>query len=85
VRFPDAHTLGVKLSDRNAKTGELTDVDIPFVQDGLRDGEAIRGEMHRKFAEELEGQSVPWRLISGGREARVERALSVIWPMIRTA
>ena len=56
----------------------LTDASIPFVQDGLRDGEAIRGEMHRKFIEELEKQSVPWRLISGSRESRANRAIEII-------
>ncbi len=61
----------------------LTDVDIPFVQDGLRDGEAIRHEMHRKFIEELEKQSVSWHLVSGSRAERVERARSLISPLIR--
>ncbi len=61
----------------------LTDCDIPFVQDGLRDGEAIRHEMHRKFVEELEKQRAPWHLVSGPRAARVERALRLISPLIR--
>lgn len=52
----------------------LTDASIPFVQDGLRDGEAIRGEMHGKFVDELKRQSVAWRLVSGSRDARLAQA-----------
>ncbi len=56
----------------------LTGDEIPFVQDGLRDGEHIRHEMHRWFVAALEAQSVPWRLISGSREERVEKAMRMI-------
>jgi NadR type nicotinamide-nucleotide adenylyltransferase len=56
----------------------LTDIDIPFVQDGLRDGEAIRHEMHREFVAQLEKQPVPWRLLSGSRQTRLREALEAI-------
>jgi NadR type nicotinamide-nucleotide adenylyltransferase len=56
----------------------LTDVNIPFVQDGLRDGEHIRKVMHQRFIEELEAQPVPWQLISGSPEERFARATEVI-------
>ena len=56
----------------------LTDDDIPFVQDGLRDGEHIRHTMHRRFVEELENQSVPYALLSGTHEARMAVAVELI-------
>lgn len=56
----------------------LTNVNIPFVQDGLRDGEAIREAMHLKFVEELEKQDVPWRIVSGSRQERLLSAISFV-------
>ncbi len=56
----------------------LTDIDIPFVQDGIRDGEAIRAQMHQQFAEELNAQSVTWLLVSGDPQTRLKRAIEEI-------
>ena len=56
----------------------LTDVNIPFVQDGLRDGEAMRHQMHEKFIEELENQAVPWQLVAGSRPARLQFAAAQV-------
>jgi HTH-type transcriptional repressor of NAD biosynthesis genes len=56
----------------------LTGDEIPFVQDGLRDGEAIRHAMHRWFEIELGNQSVPWMLLRGSREERITDAIRVI-------
>ncbi|RYG68746.1 histidine kinase [bacterium] len=56
----------------------LTDVDIPFVQDGLRDGEAIRHAMHDEFVKELQQQDVPWVLISGSRDTRLQTAIEQV-------
>jgi HTH-type transcriptional regulator, transcriptional repressor of NAD biosynthesis genes len=52
----------------------VTDVDIPFVQDGLRDGEAIRGAMHARFVDRLREAGRPFRVVSGGHAARLEAA-----------
>lgn len=68
----------IAFSHRRPDLYLLTDVNIPFVQDGLRDGEAIRHEMHLKFIEELEKQAVPWKLISGSRQGRVAAAIEHI-------
>ena len=54
----------------------LTGDEIPFVQDGLRDGEHIRHEMHRWFETALAAQTVPWQLVRGSREERLEAALA---------
>jgi nicotinamide riboside kinase len=56
----------------------LTDVDIPFVQDGTRDGEHIRHDMHSRFVEELSSQGLPYELLSGSHEQRLGRAIGLI-------
>ncbi|HKQ62073.1 MAG TPA: AAA family ATPase [Candidatus Polarisedimenticolaceae bacterium] len=49
----------------------LTGDEIPFVQDGLRDGEHVRHEMHRWFEEALAAQAVPWHVVRGSPEQRM--------------
>ncbi len=56
----------------------LTDANIPFVQDGIRDGEAIRAGMHAQFVEELNAQATPWLLVLGDHPTRLKRAIAEI-------
>lgn len=56
----------------------LTGDEIPFVQDGLRDGEHIRHEMHEWFVEALNRQTVPWKLLQGSISERLEAAVKEI-------
>jgi HTH-type transcriptional repressor of NAD biosynthesis genes len=56
----------------------LTGDEIPFVQDGLRDGEHLRHDMHRWFEEALRAQQTPWRLLRGSPEARLTEAVAAI-------
>lgn len=49
--------------------------DVPFVQDGTRDGEQVRDWMHKRFIEELEAQARPYKLLSGDYEARLGQGL----------
>lgn len=56
----------------------VTGVDIPFVQDGLRDGEAIRTSMHGRFIERLREAGRPFTVVTGTREERVAAAAAVI-------
>ncbi len=56
----------------------LTGDEIPFVQDGLRDGEHLRHDMHRWFIDALERQHVPWQLVRGSRAPRLDAALARI-------
>ena len=53
----------------------LTGEEIPFVQDGLRDGEHIRLEMHRWFEKALSAQSVPWQVLRGSHKERMREAI----------
>jgi NadR type nicotinamide-nucleotide adenylyltransferase len=52
----------------------LTGDEIPFVQDGLRDGELIRHAMHTWFEKELQAQPVPWILVRGTPQERLAAA-----------
>lgn len=51
----------------------LTGDEIPFVQDGLRDGEHIRHQMQERFRAVLRAQSVPWIEVQGDVSERVLR------------
>jgi NadR type nicotinamide-nucleotide adenylyltransferase len=56
----------------------LTDVNMPFFQDGTRDGEHIRGWMHQTFIEELCAQGRPFHKLSGAHDERLARAVELI-------
>src|ERR1035438_3643027 len=56
----------------------LTDCDIPFVQDGTRDGEHMRRWMTERFRHFLTEHGSRWLLASGDREARLEVAIRAI-------
>jgi NadR type nicotinamide-nucleotide adenylyltransferase len=53
----------------------LTDADIPFVQDGTREGERKRLEMHHRFEEELQRRNKAYLLLSGSHEQRRKTAV----------
>lgn len=59
----------------------LTGDEIPFVQDGMRDGEHIRAGMQEQFRAVLAAQTVPWLEVRGSVAERVAAAL----PAIRAA
>jgi HTH-type transcriptional repressor of NAD biosynthesis genes len=52
--------------------------DVPFAQDGLRDGEAIRQWMTGVFVERLTASGRCWRWIRGSREERIVAALGAV-------
>lgn len=51
---------------------------VDFHQDGLRDGEHLRGEMTNWFRDALRGQKVPWTELTGDQATRVRLALRAI-------
>lgn len=60
----------------------LTGDEIPFVQDGIRDGEAIRHDMHKKFKSLLTSLGTPWISARGTPEARLKKAVEHIDRML---
>ena len=56
----------------------LTGAEVPFEPDGIRDGEAIRHEMHGWFEAALRAQPAPWRLLRGAVATRENEALAAI-------
>jgi HTH-type transcriptional repressor of NAD biosynthesis genes len=68
----------------------LTDhADVPFEDDGLRDGEHLRAWMNTRFAAVLRAGRTPWHLVSGSPDARLRLALRHIddvmrewWPFV---
>ena len=63
----------------------LTGDEIPFVQDGIRDGESIRHAMHTHFEQELSAGNVPWHLLRGSRNERLEAASALVEDLLRGA
>jgi HTH-type transcriptional repressor of NAD biosynthesis genes len=56
----------------------LTDCDIPFEHDGVRDGQHIRPWMTKRFSEELTQHGYPWILLKGTREERLQSAIEEV-------
>lgn len=61
----------------------LTACDIPFEQDGWRDGEHIRKSMTQRFREVLAAQATPWVEVSGSREERVAEVRILVDAMMK--
>jgi nicotinamide riboside kinase len=60
----------------------LTGDEIPFEQDGMRDGEHIRHDMQQRFRDVLAAQPVPWLEVRGDVPARVRAAASALEPLL---
>ena len=56
----------------------LTGDEIPFVQDGWRDGEHLRHAMQERFREALAAQPAPWIEVRGSVDERIAAALPAI-------
>ena len=56
----------------------ITGDEIPFVQDGIRDGEHIRHEMHQWFVAAAAAEDVPFVIVSGSIAERMEHAMPAI-------
>jgi NadR type nicotinamide-nucleotide adenylyltransferase len=54
----------------------LTALDIPWVDDGTRDGEHIRHWMHDRFLEELQRRGGPWVTVAGSLQERLAAAFA---------
>ena len=63
----------------------LTGDEIPFVQDGMRDGEHIRSSMQQRFRDVLAAQAVPWIEVRGSVDERVAAARPAITEAVSAA
>jgi len=61
----------------------LTDCDIPFVPDKVRDGEHIRGWMTNRFRQELEKRDYNWVMLTGNIENRMKRGIMAVEDLLR--
>lgn len=61
----------------------LTSPDIPFVQDGVRDGEHIREWMHDRFVEQLATMKMPTAALRGSIEERMADAVRAIDALLK--
>lgn len=79
-RYMSKHSSKVDRFAKNRKYDLylVTDVDIPFVQDGTRDGEHIREWMHQRFVAELQKRKLPFVILSGSHEKRLGEAIKSI-------
>ena len=65
----------------NARTYDLyivTDVNIPFAPDDIRDGESFRQWMQERFIEELSKKPTPMIVVTGPHEERLAAAVKTI-------
>lgn len=82
-RYMDAHSPTVAALAAGAAPDLylLTGDEIPFVQDGLRDGEHIRHAMQERFRQSLAAQApdgTPWIEVRGSRAERLAHATRLI-------
>lgn len=56
----------------------LAEPDVPFVQDGWRDGEHVRDEMHASFVRQLAALPTPWVRLRGSWDERMAAATAAI-------
>lgn len=61
----------------------LTDCDVPFVQDGMRDGEHLREWMTGRFRQVLARQPAPWLEITGSWAERLGAAHLAVDALLR--
>ncbi|MFF3879485.1 AAA family ATPase [Streptomyces sp. NPDC001978] len=52
--------------------------DVPFHEDGLRDGEGLRPWMTERFRTVLSARDVPWQEVCGDRSTRLRLALEAV-------
>ena len=74
-RSPDVEAIA---ASRQHDLYLLTDGDIPFMQDGLRDGESVRQWMTGRFEEVLAERGLPWVKISGSTDQRITMAVGEV-------
>jgi len=63
----------------------LTDIDIPWLPDGIRDRPDDRMNMHQRFSRELINRQLTYVLISGEPQKRLDTAINAIALLLSAA
>ncbi len=79
-RSPEVEEIAAR---RPADLYLLTGDEIPFEQDGWRDGEHIRHWMHRRFEEDLAATGRRWELLRGPHNERLARAIALVDALLK--
>jgi NadR type nicotinamide-nucleotide adenylyltransferase len=83
-RYVGRRSPAVEAHARTAAFYLLTDPDdVPFTQDGLRDGQHLRRWMTDVFAERLTATGRAWSWLRGDRRARLEAAVARVEELLR--
>ena len=61
----------------------VTGDEIPFVQDGTRDGEHIRHDMHQRFVTLLGDNKVPFTTLRGSKTGRLNDAVRIVQDIMK--
>jgi HTH-type transcriptional repressor of NAD biosynthesis genes len=71
--------LNAEYLENDKKVYILTKPNVPFVQDGLRDGEHIRDWMYERFLKELDNKKMNYYLIdSPNYDERIKKAIEIV-------
>jgi NadR type nicotinamide-nucleotide adenylyltransferase len=73
-----SHEVEVIADRRQYALYILTQPDIPFVQDRIRDSELLRGWMTDRFRVELTRRNRPWILVQGPLETRLAVCIQAV-------
>ena len=78
MKAPAPPSIWRKAALRPPRIYLLTGPEIPFVQDGWRDGEHVREWMTQRFREQLEHTGSPWVEVRGDPATRLATAVNVV-------
>ena len=83
--FDDASLMPMAIAwQRRCATTLLLALDLPWVADGLqRDGAHVRAPIDALLRETLVAHDLPWSVVRGLGEQRVEAALDALAPLLR--
>lgn len=83
-RYTDTITKQMKQIAENDKVDLyiITGDEIPFVQDGERDGEKIRSTMHRWFVKRVKQSGIPYIIVRGSMKERLAESIAASQKMI---
>lgn len=83
--FDDASLVDAAIAfQRRCAATLLTGLDLPWVADGhQRDGEHVREPVDARVRALLAGHGLPWSVVCGSGERRIEHAFDAVAPLLR--